>query len=293
MDTAEKAVLFILGQKTCAKVGDIYQYLYEIGNISIFLASKAAIAFTTRGKLSMMDSDLTKSIKSNMNIIITGASRGIGRDLAILLAKDKLHEILVLSRSEEKLKSLTEEHENIHYIKYDLSNPDTSVCANWLEKWEEIDILINNAGLLIKKPFEELTSEDWQRSFEVNLFGVVRLIQLCLPKMKKGFKGHIVNISSMGGVQGSAKFPELSAYSTSKAALANLTEILAEELKDENIAINALALGAVQTEMLEEAFPGYIPPLQSIEMAEFIANFALKGAKFFNGKILPVSTSTP
>ena len=97
----------------------------------------------------------------------------------------------------------------------------------------------------------------------------------------------------MGGFQGSSKFPGLSAYSASKAALANLTECLAEELKEKNICANCLALGAVQTEMLETAFPGYVAPVKSREMASFIAYFATRGHQFYNGKILPVSVSTP
>jgi NAD(P)-dependent dehydrogenase (short-subunit alcohol dehydrogenase family) len=97
----------------------------------------------------------------------------------------------------------------------------------------------------------------------------------------------------MGGVQGSAKFAGLSAYSSSKAALCTLTECLAEELKLENISVNCLALGAVQTEMLSKAFPGYRAPLSASEMAEFIVQFARSGHYYFNGKILPVSSTTP
>lgn len=228
-----------------------------------------------------------------MNIIITGASRGIGKDLALNFAKDNIHEILVLSRSQDKLKELSDQSPKIHYLKYDLASSDTQQLEQWLERWDRVDVLINNAGLLIKKPFEELTEEDWQRSYNVNVFGVVRLMQLCLPMMKKSDHAHIVNISSMGGFQGSSKFPGLAAYSSSKAALGNLTELLAEEFKSDGISINALALGAVQTEMLQQAFPGFEPPMKSKEMADFVANFALTGAHFFNGKVLPVSTSTP
>ena len=97
----------------------------------------------------------------------------------------------------------------------------------------------------------------------------------------------------MGGFQGSTKFAGLSAYSSSKSALSGLTECLAEELKDRNIAVNCLALGAVQTEMLGKAFPGYKAPLSAAKMAEFICEFALTGQLFFNGKIIPVSSTTP
>ncbi len=228
-----------------------------------------------------------------MNILITGASRGIGRDLAIQLAENPAHQILVLSRNEAKLRELANLHSNINHMKYDLGSPDVDGLKEKLGYWEKIDILVNNAGLLVKKPFEELSRSDWQRSFEVNFFGPVELIGLCLPLMRKSDQGHIVNITSMGGFQGSSKFPGLSAYSAGKAALGNLTECLAEELKDDGIAVNALALGAVQTEMLAEAFPGFEPPMHSAQMAKFIAGFALTGSQFFNGKVLPVSTSTP
>jgi NAD(P)-dependent dehydrogenase (short-subunit alcohol dehydrogenase family) len=125
----------------------------------------------------------------------------------------------------------------------------------------------------------------------VNVIGVMQTIQACLPKFSPG--SHIVNISSMGGFQGSAKFPGLSAYSTSKAAVVSLTELLAEELKESGIKINCLCLGAVQTEMLETAFPGYQAPLQPAEMAEFICDFALTAHRFMNGRIVPVSLTTP
>lgn len=228
-----------------------------------------------------------------MNILITGASRGIGRDLATTLADHPGHQILVLSRNEERLKELSDQYRNIDYLRYDLGRPNVVGLQEKLSRWPKMDILVNNAGLLVKKPFEQLTQSDWRRSLDVNLLGPIELIKLCLPLLKKSEQAHIVNISSMGGFQGSSKFPGLSAYSASKAALGNLTECLAEELKEESVAVNALALGAVQTEMLAEAFPGFEPPMHSDQMARFIANFALTGAQFFNGKVLPVSASTP
>ena len=97
----------------------------------------------------------------------------------------------------------------------------------------------------------------------------------------------------MGGVQGSMKFPGLAAYSSSKAAVITLTELLAEEYKESGVSFNVLALGAVQTEMLEEAFPGYKAPTSALEMAEYIHDFSLNGNKFYNGKLLQVSNTTP
>jgi NAD(P)-dependent dehydrogenase (short-subunit alcohol dehydrogenase family) len=162
-----------------------------------------------------------------------------------------------------------------------------------LDELDCVDVLLNNAGMLLNKPFRELTANDWERTFATNVFGVVELVRMLLPYLEKSKYAHIVNIGSMGGFQGSSKFPGLAAYSASKAAVANLTECLAEELKPQNIAVNCLAFGAVQTEMLEAAFPGYRAPLSSIEMAEWVAWFCVNGHRFFNGKILPVSITTP
>ena len=157
--------------------------------------------------------------------------------------------------------------------------------------FKSIDVLINNAGSLINKPFLEISSSDFEAVFKVNVFAVASLTRLMLPMMNA--KGHVLNITSMGGVQGSAKFPGLSAYSSSKGALVILTELLAEEFKDSGPSFNALALGAVQTEMLEEAFPGYKAPVSAVQMAEYIIDFALNGHQFYNGKVLPISSSTP
>jgi len=196
-----------------------------------------------------------------------------------------------LSRNSEPLKKLN--IKNITTISIDLSKEDDlkKVTDFISSNWKSVDILINNAGKLINKPFGELTSSDFLEVYKVNVFGVADLTQRLIPYLKKG--SHVVNISSIGGVQGSMKFPGLAAYSSSKGALLTLTELLAEEYKEQGIAFNALALGAVQTEMLEEAFPGYKASVSANEMANYIYNFSLTGNKFYNGKILQVSSTTP
>ena len=221
-----------------------------------------------------------------MNIVITGASRGIGLETAKLLAKE--HKVFCLSRNVSPLVNLN--NDNIIPVSFDLETFDTSILDVYFESTDRIDRIINNAGLLINKPLEELSQNDLQRMYRVNAIAPHLLVQYFLPKISDG---HIVNISSMGGVQGTAKFPGLSGYSSSKGAVTILTECLAEELKEQNIAVNALALGAVQTEMLSEAFPGYQAPLTAQEIAEYIADFTLKGLKYFNGKVLNVALSTP
>lgn len=223
------------------------------------------------------------------NIIISGAGRGIGFELSKKLASAG-HSVLALSRNIDALQELN--NPNITAISFDLCKPaDYSKLIPILNKLEPVDILINNAGFLVLKPFAELTDEDFQRVFEVNFFGAVRLTRQVLPFMKK--TGHVVNISSMGGVQGSVKFPGLAAYSSAKGAIITLTELLAEEHKESGPSFNTLALGAVQTQMLEEAFPGYQAPISAEGMATYIADFALNGNQYYNGKILQVSTGTP
>lgn len=234
-----------------------------------------------------------------MNIVITGASRGIGYELAKKLSITGEHHVLGLARSSDKLEKLSQdilsvnEEAKFSYLSFDLLEGDiqNTLIPSLKMDFDAIDILVNNAGLLINKPFEQLTDTDFDLTFGVNVKSVFRLVREVLPLFNKN--AHIINISSMGGVQGTAKFPGLSIYSASKGAVAVLTECLAEELKDKHIKVNALAIGAVQTEMLAQAFPGYKAPLTSSEMADFIADFALNGHRFFNGKILPVSVSTP
>jgi NAD(P)-dependent dehydrogenase (short-subunit alcohol dehydrogenase family) len=157
--------------------------------------------------------------------------------------------------------------------------------------WKHVDRIVHNAGSLVNKPFEQLRLDDFERVYKVNVFGVALLTQVCLPYMQAG--SHVVSVSSMGGIQGSMKFPGLAAYSSSKGAIITLSELLAEEYKERGIAFNVLALGAVQTEMLEEAFPGYQAPVTATQMADYIYDFTLKGNAFHNGKIIQVSSSTP
>lgn len=229
-----------------------------------------------------------------MNILITGVSSGIGKALIQLLDKTS-HHVLGVSRNQEKLNEISSglTNKNIKLISVDLSSNDLSKVNNVLSEWNHLDILINNAGLLINKPFESLKPKDFLDVYQVNLFSIVSLTQLCLPYLKKSNIAHTLNISSMGGVQGSLKFPGLAAYSSAKMAVVGLTECLAEEYKDTTLKFNTLALGAVQTEMLEKAFPGYKAPLSANQMAEYILSFALKNHEFMNGKLIEVSLTTP
>ncbi|MFT6167201.1 MAG: short-subunit dehydrogenase [Vicingaceae bacterium] len=226
-----------------------------------------------------------------MNIIVSGASKGIGYELAYQAAESG-HNVLAVARNGELLDRLVAKSELITALKVDLVNDDCSESVlAWSNKVGNVDVLINNAGQLINKPFIETSAEDFKNQFDANIITAVKLTQVVIPVMKKA--AHIVNITSMGGFQGSSKYAGLSAYSSSKGALSILTECLAEELKDSNISVNALALGAVQTEMLENAFPGYDAPVSALEMASYILDFASTGHRFYNGQILPVAIGNP
>lgn len=234
------------------------------------------------------------------NIIITGASSGIGFEAVLDLTANKENNVIALARSADKLRRLHEIASDLNFdggklypaqfdIVYD-NYPD-SLIPFIKSKFDKVDILINNAGALINKPFLETSQEEFAHMFQTNVLGHVNMIKHIAPLMTEG--GHIVNISSMGGFQGSVKFPGLSAYSSSKGALAILTESLAEEFKDKNIKVNCLALGSSQTEMFEEAFPGLEAGTLAFEMGRYVADFAVNGSKYYNGKILPVSNTTP
>lgn len=224
------------------------------------------------------------------NIIITGTSRGIGFELVQLFA-NKGHNVLALSRNEKPIQNL--KLENVTCFSFDLNDSKAyQTVVNFIKnKWQHVDVLINNAGALLNKPFVETSISDFEHVYKTNVFGVSELTRIVIPFMHNG--SHVVTISSMGGVQGSMKFPGLAAYSSSKAAVITLTELLAEEFKEAGISFNVLALGAVQTEMLEEAFPGYQAPTTALEMAQYIFDFSLGGHKYYNGKLLQVSNSTP
>jgi NAD(P)-dependent dehydrogenase (short-subunit alcohol dehydrogenase family) len=223
------------------------------------------------------------------NIIVTGSSRGIGLELALQLATQG-HRVLAISRT---IPQTLLGNENISCLSVDLGTEgDLHKVADYLEStWKHVDAIIHNAGSLLLKPFSETSQADFETIYKVNVFGVANLTRIALPYLQKG--SHVVTISSMGGIQGSLKFPGLAAYSSSKGAVITLSELLAEEYKEQGIAFNVLALGAVQTEMLAEAFPGYQAPISAADMAKYIVDFTLTGNQFYNGKVLEVSSTNP
>ncbi|NTW23254.1 MAG: SDR family oxidoreductase [Lentimicrobium sp.] len=233
-----------------------------------------------------------------MNIVITGASSGVGLETARILADISGNRIIVIARSVMKIQALAGEcnirkqETVVQPIQFDLAKGDIENLALQINRQlGKIDILINNAGTLLNKPLGQITAAEIDDVFNVNVKAPLLLTQALIPLLKPG--SHVVNIGSMGGVQGSVKFSGLSVYSASKGALSVLTECLAAELAEKKISVNCLAFGSVQTEMLAKAFPGYNAPVTAIGMATFVADFAMNGHKYFNGKVLPVSLSTP
>lgn len=221
-------------------------------------------------------------------IIVTGSGKGIGKETSIQAAKSGIN-VIAISRNTESLENI----KNIIPLNIDITKKKSlNELVNLLKtKKIRIDGLINNAGCLINKPFSNTDVEIFKKIYEVNVFGLAEITRLVIPFIHN--YGHVVNISSMGGIQGSLKFSGLSAYSSSKGAVSILTEMLAEEYKETGPSFNCLAIGAVQTEMLENAFPGYKAKVSAKKFANYLLDFLLNGSKFYNGKVLQVSLSSP
>jgi NAD(P)-dependent dehydrogenase (short-subunit alcohol dehydrogenase family) len=231
-----------------------------------------------------------------MNIIVNGGTKGIGKEIVMLLARNKRNKILVTGRSTKILKQLSAGavNGNITSVRIDLS--DFASYRNQFARtvtkiMKNVDILINTAGSLTSEDFNNFSEEKAREMMQTNFFGPASMIRTLQPMMKPG--AHIVNISSMGGYQGSSKFRGLSYYSASKAAIACLSECLAVEFSDSGISVNCLALGAVDTEMFKEAFPGFTAPVKPREMAQFIIDFAENAGRLFNGRVIPVAAGNP
>lgn len=228
-----------------------------------------------------------------MNILITGAGKGIGLELVKIFAENSTNNVIGLSRNVQALRKLSAN--NVLNIQADLikcSQHDISTHLS-KNKISNLDLVINNAAQLINKPFINLEIDDFRKLYEINVFAQIKMIKAVLPYLKKAKDPHVINITSMGAIQGSQKFKGLSAYSSSKSALVCLTECLAEEYKESNIKFNSFALGAVSTEMLKKAFPGYNAPVSASQMAQTIAKLSVEIHKVMNGKIIQIALSTP
>lgn len=236
-----------------------------------------------------------------LNIVITGASQGVGFEVARQFAALGNNNIVAIARNDENLKKLKNSciKENIqahlYPIAFDLNTSESygnTLIPFIKQNLQHVDILINNAGFLINKDFQSLSDSEMSGMISTNFLSAARLIRDVIPLINPT-GGHVVNISSMGGFQGSTKFNGLSVYSASKAAIASLTECLAQEYSGSKISFNCLALGAVDTEMFRKAFPTLNAPKTAEQIANFIVHFAQNGALYFNGKVLPVTNTTP
>jgi 3-oxoacyl-[acyl-carrier protein] reductase len=230
-------------------------------------------------------------------VILTGASKGVGRATALALVAEHGCTVIAIGRNPVEMRSLQEEatsaNGGVEALVLDITASDAVDRIKDAVAGRRVHGLVNNAGLLITRPFGQWTEDDMSRLFRANVFAPVSIVQGLWPLLQGDPPGHVLNIGSMGGFQSSAKFPGLLAYSASKAALANVTECMAEELKDSGVRVNCLCLGAVDTEMLRAAFPGYTALVSPALIGSHIARFILEGHKLFNGKVLPVSLSTP
>lgn len=228
-----------------------------------------------------------------MDIILTGASKGIGWELAKIFGNDPENRVLLIARDATRLELLKSEckSEGVEIMPADISSLDfVKRLGSWVEsRWGKVDLLINNAGTLVNKPFDQITYDDFDTTIAINYKAPFFITQELYPYLKKGDLKHVVNIGSMGGVQSSSKFPGLSIYSSSKMALSGLTECLATEFADDSISVNCLALGSVQTKMLEEAFPGYEAESSPEDMAAFIRDWAMGAGRMVSGKVIPVA----
>ena len=224
-------------------------------------------------------------------VVITGASKGIGYATALAFA-ERGHRVLALARDGEGLRALKSASEKLDGEVLIYVGDILEFELKWVtDQLDAVDILIHNAGYLVNKPFAHIGMEELERSYRVNVFAPYRMLQQLLACLAED--AHIINIGSVGGVTGTQKFPGLTAYSSSKAALSCLSECWQAEFADTNWSFNSLALGSVQTEMLEKAFPGYKAQCSAEEMGAYIADFALGAGGLIKGKTHLVSSSNP
>jgi NAD(P)-dependent dehydrogenase (short-subunit alcohol dehydrogenase family) len=224
-----------------------------------------------------------------MNIFISGVSKGIGNALLhYFLNLEHINKVFAVSTN----KNFEVSHPKLNLIVADFTQENFINNIVSFVKDEAIHVLIHNSGFLKQLPFNQISPEIYSKTMDINFKAPFFLTQALLPNLVLG-KAHIINIGSMGGFQGSSKFSGLSIYSASKAALANLTECLATELAQHHIKVNCFALGAVNTEMLKEAFPNYIAPVQPDQIAKIIGDFALNWSNCISGQIIPLTISNP
>lgn len=233
-----------------------------------------------------------------MKVLIIGASSGLGEETTKILSKRAdISALFLVSRNKEKLSALKVEVESngkeCDYLSLDLIQTDLieSKLSSFLSN-RDIDVLFFNAGTLVNGRLVDTSQMDVAKTFATNTIAFIETWKAVYPVIKSSSKAQVITSGSMGGVQGSVKFPGLAAYSASKSALASLCEVLAVEHEEERIIFNCLAFGSINTKMLQEAFPDYACEVSPEDMANYVVNF-MTGPRLFNGKVLPVSITTP
>lgn len=230
-----------------------------------------------------------------MDLLITGASRGIGQATA-LAAVDDGHRVIALARDQKALEALEAEHSSILPLPLDLNDDaleDRLKDGLRGHGIKALDGVVHAAGILEKKPFQELEKKDWDKAFCTNLIGPARSLQVLHSWMLEAASPHVVLIGSMAGFSGSKKFAGMATYGVSKAALGGLGELLAEEWQADGIRVNTLAVGGVDTDMFRKAFPEGVAPVSQEAMGAYVLSFLKEAGKVMNGKQVPISLSTP
>jgi NAD(P)-dependent dehydrogenase (short-subunit alcohol dehydrogenase family) len=226
-------------------------------------------------------------------VAITGASRGLGYALVKSFLEEEGCTVLAITRNPRELENLAvaESVGKLVVLKADIGTVEgRSLVYEKVKGLPRLKILIHNAGKLLYKPFEKIKPAELEEVYQVNVFSPFHLTQVLMPLFDNT---HTIAISSIGGVEGSLKFPGLTAYSSSKAAINCLVEVWSEEFKDTNNSFNALALGSVSTDMFEEAFPGFEAASTPDVMANYIKSFAFEAPAVLRGKVIPISLSNP
>ena len=220
--------------------------------------------------------------------LITGAGRGVGYETVKYLLDQQPDIILyAVSRNTQALEQIKKPR--LHIIQADITTELDKIVR--VIEHQPLQGILNNAGIIIKKDFRELTAADFDALYRTNVYAPFAIITALRNNLVPA--SHIVNIGSMGGTENTAKFPGMIFYSSSKAALQCLSQCLAVELKEKGVVVNCLSMGAVDTEMVRVAFPGFNPPIAAGQMAEFFAWFLLNGHRFFSGQILPLALTSP